>query len=179
MFSDPLNETKGFKYQITLRVTLKKYNPNGEIRIYFNATTKTVINQNFGLGNAFPEVLYLFDNWINEGSGLIVESIDSQYINISTYRPLSGSPYVKLPVELRIRRKRLINIKHKDQKYFLWCHVRHINPVEIHPARIIKADKKLVRHNTNPEKITQEGKESVSDLDYDEIEFPFSEKDFS
>ena len=62
---------------------------------------------------------------------------------------------------------------------FLWCHVRHINPVEIHPARIIKANKKLVRHNTNPEKITQEGKESVSDLDYDEIEFPFSEKDFS
>ena len=27
---------------------------------------------------------------------------------------------------------------------FLWCHVRHINPVKIHPERITKVDKKLV-----------------------------------
>ena len=31
MFSGLLNETKGFKYQITLKVMLKKYKPNGEI----------------------------------------------------------------------------------------------------------------------------------------------------
>ena len=53
-------------------------------------------------------------NWINEGSGWIVESIDSQYMNISIYRPLLGSSYVKLPVELRSPRKGLIKIKIKD-----------------------------------------------------------------
>ena len=57
----------------------------------------------------------------------IIKSIESQYINISTYRPLSGSSYIDLPVELRIPRKGLINIKNKDEKSFLWCHVRHIN----------------------------------------------------
>ena len=31
LFSDVLNKTKGFKYQITLKVMLKKYKPNGEI----------------------------------------------------------------------------------------------------------------------------------------------------
>ena len=31
LFSDLLNETKRFKYQITLKVMLKKYNSNGEI----------------------------------------------------------------------------------------------------------------------------------------------------
>ena len=30
LFSDLLNETKGFKYQITLKVMLKKYKPNME-----------------------------------------------------------------------------------------------------------------------------------------------------
>ena len=30
-FSDLLNETKGFKYQITVKVLLKKYKPNKEI----------------------------------------------------------------------------------------------------------------------------------------------------
>ena len=41
-----------------------------------------------------------------------------QYINILTYRPLSGSSYMDLPVELRDPRKGLINIKNKDKKCF-------------------------------------------------------------
>ena len=124
--------------------------------------TKTVINHRFRLDNSFQEILCLIDNWINFGSGWTVESIESQYINISTYRSLSGSSYINLPVDLRSSKKGLINIKNKDQKCFLWCHVRHINPSKEHPERITKEDKQL-----------------ISDLDYDEIEFPVQEKDFS
>ena len=87
----------------------------------------------------------MIDVWINNGSGWNVESIESQYINISTYRPLSGSSYMDLPVELRSPRKGLINIKNKDEKCFLWCHVRHINPSKEHPERIKKTDKKLLK----------------------------------
>ena len=86
--------------------------------------------------------MYRIDNWINEGSGLIVELIKSQYINISTYRPLSGSSHIKLPVELKSPKKGLINTKNNDQKLFLWCHVSHINPVKMHPDRITRDDKK-------------------------------------
>ena len=74
--------------------------------------------------------MYRINNWINEESGWIVELIEPQYINISTYRPLSGSSYIKLPAELKSPKKGLINIKNNDQKNFLWCHVRHINPVK-------------------------------------------------
>ena len=122
LFNDLLNETKGFKYQITVKVLLKKYKLNGEIEfapVYFNSVTKTVINHRFRLESSFQEILYMIDVWINEGSGWIVESIESQYINISTYRPWSGSSYMDLPVELRSQRKGLINIKNKDQKCFL------------------------------------------------------------
>ena len=139
LFSELLNETKGFKYQIIVKVLLKKYKTNGEIEfapVYFNSEMKTVINHRFRLENSFQEILYMIEVWINKGSGWIVESIESQYINISTYRPLSGSSYMDLPVELRSPRKGLINIKNKDQKCFLWCHVRHINPSKEHPERI-------------------------------------------
>ena len=64
---------------------LKKYKPNGEIEfrsVFFNSTTKTVINCKFSLDKSFQEILYRIDNWINEGSGWIVELIESQYINI-------------------------------------------------------------------------------------------------
>ena len=63
-------------------------------------------------------MLYIIDNWINGGSGWIIEFIESQYINISTYRTLSRSSYIDLPVELKSPRKGLINIKNKDKKMF-------------------------------------------------------------
>ena len=88
----------------------------------------------------------MIDAWSNESSGWIVKSIESQYINISTYRPLSGSSYMNLPVELRSSRKGLITVKNKDQNSFLWPHVRHVNPSKKHPERIKKPTKKLLKN---------------------------------
>ena len=100
----------------------KKYKPDGEIEfrlVYFDSVTKTVTNHRFQLGTSFQEILCVIDNWINEKSGWIIELTESQYINISTYRPLSGSSYMDLPHELKSPRKGLINIKNKDKKCFL------------------------------------------------------------
>ena len=139
LFNDLLNETKGFKYQITVKVLLKKYKSNGEIEfapVYFNSSTKTIINRRYKLDQSFQETLYRIDAWINKRSGWIIELIESQYINVSTYRPLVGSSYIDLPIELKHPKKGLISIKNNDQKCFLWCHVRHINLVKDHPGRI-------------------------------------------
>ena len=45
---------------------------------------------------------------------------------------------------------------------FLWCHVRHINPVKVHPERITQNDKKL-----------------GNGCDYDGIESSVRGKDYS
>ena len=143
---------------------LKKYNPNEEIeftRVYFNSSTKTIINNRFKLEHAFQEILYRIDAWINKASGWIIESIESQYINISTYRPLPGNSYIDLPIELKHPKKGLIYIKNNDRKCFVWCHVRHINPLKEHPERIKKIDKEI-----------------ACNLNYDGIEFPVEQKDF-
>ena len=103
----------------------------------------------------------MIDARSNESSGWIVESIKSQYINISTCRPLSGLSYMNLPVELRSSRKGLITVKNKDQKCFLWRHVRHVNPSKKHPERIKKTDKNIAEK-----------------LNYDGIEFPVQKKIF-
>ena len=68
----------------------------------------------------------MIDDWINNGSGWTIESIESQYINISTYRPLAGSSYIDVPIKTS---------KKKIQST-LWCHVRDINPSKEHPEKI-------------------------------------------
>ena len=143
---------------------LEKYKPNGEKEfapVYFNSSTKTVINRKYKLDESFQEILYRINAWINRGYGWIIELSESQYTNISTYRPLVGSSYVDLPIELKHSRKGLINIKNNDQKCFLWCHVRHINLVKDHPGRITKIDRDF-----------------ANNLNYHGIEFPVQEKDF-
>ena len=119
--------------------------------------------------------MYLINVWINKGSGWIVESIESQYINISTYRPLSGSYYMDVSVELRSPRKGLINIKNKDQN-FLWCHVRHINPSKEHPERITKEDINLLSILLVQKKLHQKIKSLLVILIMLEFSFPCKKK---
>ena len=71
LFNNLLDETKGFKYQITFKAELKKYKVS-KIEfalVHFSSTTKTVINHKFDLERSFQEILYRIGNWINERSG--------------------------------------------------------------------------------------------------------------
>ena len=38
--------------------------------------------------------------------------------------------------------KDLINIKNNVNKCFLWCHIRHLNPLKTRLGKITKLDKK-------------------------------------
>ena len=78
------------------------------------------------------------------------------------YSPLIGKSFVELPTELKNSKKVLINIKNNDNKFFPWCHVRHLNSVKKHPERITKEDKKLANR-----------------LNYEGIEFPVSKNNYS
>ena len=120
----------------------------------FNSTTKTVINFEHYIDKSFQETLYRIDNWINKGSGWIIESIDSEYVNISAYNPLIGSTYIEFPDELKHS-----FIKNNDNKCFLWCHIRHLNPFDKNPQRLTKEDKRM-----------------INDLDYEGINFLFQKQ---
>ena len=105
--------------------------------------------------------MYRLDNWISHGSGWIVEEIHNQYLNISSYFPLIGSTYIKLPAELQHPMKGLINIQNNDNKFFLWFHVRHLTLIGKKLQRIRKIDERIVKK-----------------LTYSGIDFPVSKKDY-
>ena len=95
----------------------KKYKRTGIefSAVYFNSTTKTVIDYKFNLDKSFKEILYRNNNWISERSGWIVESTKSHHINNSTYRPLFRSSYIKLPVELKSQKQKNNNNNNKKK----------------------------------------------------------------
>ena len=159
-----LGELKGFKYIETLKVTFEKQLEDEIITktAYFNSKTKTLINENEineVLQTSRQELIKAIGQWISEGSGWTIKSVDGHYINLTKYIPLKGSSYIELPTELKNPAKGLINLKNKDDECFRWCHIRYLNPQEKDPQRIKKSDK-----------------EFIEKLDYSGIEFPITIK---
>ena len=114
---------------------------------FFNGKAKTITKANDiepELSISRQEILNVIDKWVSEGSGWVIDRIDSHYINVTLYKPLNGSSYIELPTKLRNPKKELINIKNKDDKCFRWCHVRHLNPQTEHSERIKKGDKQMI-----------------------------------
>ena len=162
-----LNEMKGLKYLETLKVTFSKMSDGEKVikTAYFNSKAQTIINQmeiNEELQMSKQNILNLISQWISEGSGWTIQSVDSHYLNIVKYKPMNGSSYIQLPSELRNSAKGLINMKNEDNECFRWCHIRHLNPQEKYPQRIKKTDKQYVEK-----------------LDYLNIDFPVSVKHYN
>ena len=97
-----LKSMKGLKFVETLMVTFKKL-ANNEIvykTVYFNSKPQTIIN-NIGIPEALQlskqQILNVIAQWVSEGSGWTIQSVDNHYLNIVQYQPMKGSSYIKLP----------------------------------------------------------------------------------
>ena len=65
LFKNLLVELKGFKYQLTLNILLRKEKSSNEIEyrsVYFNSLTKTVIGNNYFLDDCFQEIIFKAEN---------------------------------------------------------------------------------------------------------------------
>ena len=155
-----LTSMKGLKFIETLKVTFWKPQDDGWIynTALFNSKPQTLIN-NISISDSLQltkqQILNFVAQWISEGSGWTIQSVDSHFINLVKYEPLKGSSYIQLPAELRNSAKGLINLKNDDNECFRWCHIRHLNPQDKYPQRIKKSDK-----------------EYIDKLNYTGIEFP-------
>ena len=162
-----INEKKGLKFGLTLKVRMRKETEDGVIyrEPYFNSKAKTVTHPdmiNNLIMEAEEEIRIKIADWLSEGSNWVIELILDHYLNIIEYTPLRGSSYIKLPKELRNPMKGLINLQNEDEKCFLWCHVRKLNPIK-----------------RNPQRITLKDEELAKTLDYSGISFPISYKDYN
>ena len=71
------------------------------------------------------------------GSGWRLYSIIQLELHTMRYNPLRGETWIPLPKELA-NKNAIINMKNKDNKCFLWCVLRALNPKDGNPERIDK-----------------------------------------
>ena len=173
---DLLIDMIGFKFIEMLEITfmkkkvekldsINKINTIVHKTAFFNGKAKTITKANdveHELSMSRQEILNMIDKWVSEGSGWVIDRIDGHYINITTYKPLNDSSYVKLPSELQSSGKGLINIKNDDDECFRWCHIRFLNPQKTNPQRINRVDKQM-----------------INELNYDGIAFPVTQKQYN
>ena len=137
---DLLSRERGLKAYVTLKISMKKKKLNEDSEEYFiykepyfSCKAFTIMNTDEiidALDQAAEEINNKIATWLSEGSGWTIEEILQHYVNIVKYVPLRGNSYIPLPKELRNSKKGLINLKNEDDKCFLWCHVRHLNPLK-------------------------------------------------
>ena len=96
-----------------------------------------------------------------DGSGWCFHSVVQLELHIVDYQPLRGGSYIDLPQYIK-NKQAVINMKNKDEKCFLWCVLRALNP-----------------KNAASERIDRDLQSKVNTLDMGNIKFPVELKDIN
>ena len=94
-----LNKNYGIKINIRLNIAFMKQIEKVNVG-FFKSNAREIINENdieTVISDARNEHINRISEWISEGSGLVIKSVDKHEIDISKYKPLRGSSYLPLP----------------------------------------------------------------------------------
>ena len=137
-FEKILNQNKGFEFVVVNFEKLKNGEPEEEM-VYFNSKGQIIMNISDikpNLEMSQEKIMNDVAEWLKEGSGWTTDGVLEHYFNLVNYTPLEGKSYIPLPKELQNNLIGLINLKNEDNECFRWCHIRYLNPQEVHPERI-------------------------------------------
>ena len=129
---------------------------------FFKSKAREIINENdieTVISEAGNELSNRISEWISEGSGWVIKSLDKHEIDISKYKPLKGSSYLPLPEKIKNKKATINNQNKNDNECFRWCHLAFLFPVKQNAKRISKY------------------KEHIDKVKYDKINFPVKIKD--
>ena len=70
-----------------------------------------------------------------EGSGWVFVKVEKLVLHTTRWDPVNAGSYIELPQELK-NKKAIINMKNEDDKCFMWCVLRALNPKDKNAERI-------------------------------------------
>merc|ERR1711936_437835 len=76
-----------------------------------------------------------FDEWLKDGSGWRIQSMDEFILKICKYTPITGSSYIESPKKIENTHS-VVNIQNEDDKCFLYSVLAKLHPVEKNTERL-------------------------------------------
>ena len=151
---------RNIKARLYLNCIMKRTDTDGftVIRKFaFHSIGQKIITEETDPHEIFKEMMDEIEEEVQkvehaEGSGWVFVEVENLTLHVDIWDPLKASSYIDLPKELK-NKNAIINMKNEDNKCFLWCVLRALNPTNNHAERIDK-DLKSKEHTLNMEGIT-------------------------
>ena len=138
-----LDSNRGIKVILYFNCVMVREGSGGVQRenFYFHSAIKIIL-ENTDVKEVFNEMVDEIETAIQrtenaEGSGWMLESITDIKLHTAEWNPLNAGSYMELPTYLK-NKKAIINMKNQDDKCFLWCVLRALNPVAKNKERVDK-----------------------------------------
>src|SRR6266581_1217506 len=155
---------KGLTFNTSMEIEFIKN--DGEVKNTFTFTPKLMtINSKYEISNARhvmnAHINGMIDKYTNQGSGWVINRIIRHFISVNRYIPLAAKSYIKLPPRIQ-NKKATINIQNKDNKCFMYCLGRALDP---NPEK------------DNLDRVSKHLKNVCIELGIDKIKMPVALKD--
>ena len=155
---DIMDKNRNIKAKLFLNCTMKRED-DGFTKIEkfaFHSVGQKVITENTDLHEIYDEMFKEIEEEVQkvehaDGSGWVFVEVENLTLHTNIWDPIKASSYINLPKELK-NKNAIINMKNEDNKCFLWCVLRALNPKDTHPERIDK-DLKSKENTLNMEGI--------------------------
>ena len=151
---------RNIKARLYLNCVMKRTDPDGFTvikKFAFHSVGQKIITEETDPHEIFKEMMDEIEEEVQkvehaEGSGWVFVEVENLTLHTDIWDPIKASSYIDLPKELK-NKNAIINMKNEDNdKCFLWCVLRALNPKDTHPERIDK-DLKSKEHTLNMEGI--------------------------
>ena len=156
------NLNRNIKVLLCLHCKMKRTDSQGfttePIRFRFHSKGQKLILESTDIYEIYEEMIDEIEEEIQKvenahGSGWVFVEVENLTLHTVIWDPLKASSYIKLPKELK-NKKAIINMENEDNKCFMWCVLRALNPSkDKHPSRIDK-NLKSKEHTLNMDGIT-------------------------
>ena len=154
-----MNSNRNIKTKLYLNCIMKRTDSQGFTAIKefaFHSIGNKIITESIDPHEIYQEMIDEIEEEIQkveeaEGSGWVFVEVKNLTLHTVIWDPVSAGSYIELPKFLK-NKQAIINMKNQDNKCFLWCVLRALNPKDDHPERIDK-DLKSKQNTLNMEGI--------------------------
>ena len=137
-----MDKNRGIKTILYLNCIMQKLSDVTIVQKFAFHSSIVLILENTDVGEVYNDMADQIEELVQkmeeaEGSGWVFLKIKNLTLHTAKWDPLNAGSYIDLPANLK-NKKAIINMKNQDDKCFLWCVLRALNPKNTNPDRIDK-----------------------------------------